>query len=77
VVVREVQTHIKIYQVVHLKLCTSWAWWYASIISALGKLRQEDHKFETSLGYVERPCLKKQKQGWWSGSCGRVPPQQA
>jgi hypothetical protein len=27
----------------------------------LGRLRQEDHKFKTSLGYVVRPCLKKQK----------------
>jgi hypothetical protein len=32
------------------------------IISALGRLRQEDKKFETSLSYIERPCLKNKKQ---------------
>jgi hypothetical protein len=31
------------------------------VISALGRLRQEDPKFETSLGYTETPCLKKKK----------------
>jgi hypothetical protein len=25
-------------------------------------LRQEDHEFKTSLGYIERPCLKKKKK---------------
>jgi hypothetical protein len=29
------------------------------VIPALGRLRQEDHKFEVSLGYVVRLCLKK------------------
>jgi hypothetical protein len=27
------------------------------IISALRRLRQEDHEFKTSLGYTVRPCL--------------------
>jgi hypothetical protein len=31
------------------------------IISVLGRLRQEDQKFQASLGYKERPCLKKNK----------------
>jgi hypothetical protein len=26
---------------------------------ALGKKRQEDHRLKASLGYIERPCLKK------------------
>jgi hypothetical protein len=29
-----------------------------SAIPALGRLRQEDHQFEVSMGYVTRPCLK-------------------
>jgi hypothetical protein len=36
-------------------------WWYIPIIPALRRLRQEDLKVETSLGYIVRPCLKKKK----------------
>jgi hypothetical protein len=28
-------------------------------IAALGRLRQKNHKFKTSLGYIEDPYLKK------------------
>lgn len=28
------------------------------VILVLGRLRQEDCKFHTSLGYTERPCLR-------------------
>jgi hypothetical protein len=29
------------------------------IIPTLERLRQKDHKFDTNLGYIVRPCLKK------------------
>jgi hypothetical protein len=32
------------------------------VIPALGRLNEEDHELETSLGYIARPCLKKQKK---------------
>jgi hypothetical protein len=32
------------------------------VISALGRLRQEDGKFEANLGYVARSCFKTKKQ---------------
>jgi hypothetical protein len=36
---------------------------HASVIPAFRRLRlrQENHEFKVSLGYRERPCLKKQK----------------
>jgi hypothetical protein len=38
-------------------------WWLMPVIPVLGKLRQADSKFEASLGYKVRPCLKiKQKK---------------
>jgi hypothetical protein len=37
-------------------------WWCMSIIPALGRLRQEDHKFKVSLGYIGSPSLKKKKK---------------
>jgi hypothetical protein len=29
------------------------------VTPVLGRLRQEDHKLEVNLAYIERPCLKK------------------
>jgi hypothetical protein len=33
-----------------------------ALIPELGRLRQEDHEFKVSLGYITRPCLKKVKK---------------
>jgi hypothetical protein len=32
-----------------------------SIIPTLESLRQEDHKFEVTLGYIVKPCLNSKK----------------
>jgi hypothetical protein len=34
------------------------AWWCMSIMLALRRLRQEDLKSQTSVGYIARSCLK-------------------
>jgi hypothetical protein len=39
-----------------------WAWWHTPVITALKKPRQEDYKFQTNLGYIVRPCLRKQNK---------------
>jgi hypothetical protein len=36
--------------------------WYTAVISAFGRLTQEEPKFKASFGYIVTPCLKKQKQ---------------
>jgi hypothetical protein len=35
----------------------SWKWWCMPVIPALGRLRQEDLEFLTSLTYTARPCF--------------------
>jgi hypothetical protein len=37
-------------------------WWYTLIIPEFGIRRQEDFKFEASLGYMARPYLQINKQ---------------
>lgn len=49
-----------------------WVGWL--VIPEFKKRRQEDCKFETSLGYKGRPCLKKKKKikadNWTFGRAG-------
>jgi hypothetical protein len=49
-----------IHKILRIKLC--WAWWYTSVILALRRLSQEECRFKVSLGYLSRPCLKKQNK---------------
>jgi hypothetical protein len=46
-----------------LKAIVSRVWWSAPVISAFGRLNQEDHEFKISLSYIPWPCLKKKKKG--------------
>jgi hypothetical protein len=41
-----------------------WAWWFTPIIPALGRLRQEGHEFEFSLGLQSEPYLKIKSWGY-------------
>ena len=40
----------------------SWVWWCTPVIPVLGRLKQEDCRFETSLSNLARPCFKIKKQ---------------
>jgi hypothetical protein len=37
-------------------------WWHRPIIAVRRRLRQEEFKFQASMGYTKRPCLKKTRQ---------------
>jgi hypothetical protein len=55
----------------HMKSCT---WWCMLVIQALGRLRQENHKSETSLGYIARlrqnqHSIEKNKARKWFFVC--------
>jgi hypothetical protein len=38
-----------------------WVWWCTPVISALQRLRPENHKFNGRLWGITGPCLKKEK----------------
>jgi hypothetical protein len=58
----------------YLKSARVQVWWCTPVISALGRLKQEDLEFEANLDYRVRPCLKKKKiqnqinKKWSNGS---------
>jgi hypothetical protein len=41
----------------------SWVWWGSSVIAALGRLKQDDLKFEVRLGCIVRSSLKRSTAG--------------
>jgi hypothetical protein len=41
------------------------------VIPALERLRQEDHKFKVSLGYIVRPCIEKEGNERFPGGQAR------
>jgi hypothetical protein len=45
-----------------IEILVVWAWWLMPAISALVRLKVEDHKFKGSLGYTASPCFKKKKK---------------
>jgi hypothetical protein len=47
-----------IYVLNKLKESLNWAWWHIPIISAVGTLRSEDHKFEERLGSSDPKKMK-------------------
>jgi hypothetical protein len=40
----------------------SWVWWCMPIIPALGRRKQEDQEFKSSLGYIARLSFKKKER---------------
>jgi hypothetical protein len=51
----------------------SQAWGCIPVISVLQRLRQEDYKFEASIGYTVKPCLKTHRQTTpWDWKCFRL-----
>lgn len=41
----------------------NWVWWLKPVVSALGKMKQEDHQFKPSLGEIRRSHFKIKGRG--------------
>jgi hypothetical protein len=55
-------TNIIAYFEDHERLRLIQAWWYMPMSPAFWRLRQEDHEFKASLGYIGKPFLKRVKK---------------
>jgi hypothetical protein len=55
--------HVQINKQIEKERVESQGWYHMPAIPALGRLRQEDPKFDASLGYTAKLCFKKKREG--------------
>jgi hypothetical protein len=59
-IIKKTIQNCKLYEIGHLKIFLSQAWWCTPVILAHERLMQEGCELQASLGYLGRPCLNKQ-----------------